>query len=59
VSKYLHPSCKRRVYSLRLSRNERRLLETAAAERNEYLAEYLRTRALEAAQCDLGEAGEP
>ena len=48
------PSRERPVYTLRLGVAERALLEAAAAQRSEYLAEYLRDRALEAARRDLG-----
>lgn len=45
-------------YCLRLSVAERRVLEAAAAQRQEHLAEYLRGRALEAARRDLVTARE-
>lgn len=47
------PSQERPVYTLRLGIAERALIEAAAAQRSEYLAEYLRDRALEAARRDL------
>ncbi len=53
-----HPSRERPVYTLRLARSERRLLEAAAADRNEYLAEYIRRTALAAARLDLAPTGE-
>ena len=42
-------------YTLRLSVAERRVLEAAAAQRSEYLAEYLRGRALEVARRELAD----
>jgi uncharacterized protein (DUF1778 family) len=44
------PSRERPVYTLRLAAGERRVLEAAAAERAEYLAEFIRRTALEAAR---------
>lgn len=50
------PSRERPVYTMRLALAERRVLEAAAAARNEYLAEYIRRVALDAARREL--AGE-
>lgn len=47
------PSRERAVYTLRLGNAERRLLEAAAAQKREYLAEYVRRTALDAARRDL------
>ena len=47
------PSRERPVYTLRLAAAERLLLEEAAAERHEYLAEYIRRSSLAAARRDL------
>jgi len=40
----------RPTYPLRLAPSERRLLQAAATERQEYLSEYIRRTALEAAR---------
>ena len=50
------PSRERPVYTLRLATIERRLLEAAAMQRDEYLAEFIRRTALEAARKNLVEA---
>ena len=47
------PSRERPVYAIRLATAERRLLEAAAAHRQEYLAEYIRRTSLAAAFRDL------
>jgi uncharacterized protein (DUF1778 family) len=47
------PSRRRSEYTLRLGQTERRLLEVAAAARSEYLGEYIRRSALEAASREL------
>lgn len=47
------PSRARSIYTLRLAPAERQLLEAAAAERQEYLAEYVRQSALAAARRDV------
>ena len=47
------PSRERPVYTIRLATTERRLLEAAAAHRQEYLAEYIRRTSLTAARRDL------
>lgn len=47
------PSRERPVYTIRLATGERRLLEVAAAHRQEYLAEYIRRTALAAARRDV------
>jgi uncharacterized protein (DUF1778 family) len=44
------PSRERGVYTLRLAEAERRLLEAAAASRQEYLAEFIRRTAIESAK---------
>lgn len=44
--------------SIRLSVRERRVIAAAAAQRQEYLAEYIRGRVMEAARKDIAE-GEP
>lgn len=41
--------------SIRLSVAERRLIEAAAAQRQEYMAEYIRSRVMEAVRRDLVE----
>jgi uncharacterized protein (DUF1778 family) len=51
------PSQERPVYTLRLASAERRLLEAAAAGRQEYLAEFIRRAALRVALEEL--ASEP
>ena len=51
-------SRERSVYTLRLAAAERRLLEAAAAERQEYLAEYIRRISLAAARRDLSTESE-
>ena len=48
------PSRERPVFTLRLAAAERRILEAAAAQRPEYLSEFIRRSALEAARRDLG-----
>jgi len=57
MAKTRRPSRERPVYTLRLADAERRRLEAAAAERGEYLAEYIRRTALLAARRDLAEVG--
>ena len=47
------PSRERAVYTMRLATAERRLLEAAAAHRQEYLAEYIRRTSLTAARRDV------
>lgn len=47
----------RKIYSLRLSAKEHRLLEAAAAEGQEYMSEYIRRTALRAARETLSEHG--
>lgn len=47
------PSRERPVYTIRLATPERRLLEAAAAHRQEYLAEFIRRTSLTAARQDL------
>ena len=47
------PSRERAVYTMRLATTERRLLEAAAADRQEYLAQYIRRTSLTAARRDL------
>ena len=47
------PSRERPVFTLRLAVAERQLLEAAAAERAEYLAEFIRRSSLAAARRDL------
>ena len=46
----------RPVFTLRLGLAERRLLEAAAAARAEYVGEYIRRTALEAARRELARA---
>jgi uncharacterized protein (DUF1778 family) len=46
-------SRERPVFTIRLGTAERRLLEAAAAERHEYLAEFIRRTSLTAARRDL------
>jgi uncharacterized protein (DUF1778 family) len=53
MSRSTIPSRERPVYTLRLAQAERRLLEAAAAARQEYLAEYIRRTALSAARQDV------
>ena len=48
------PSRERPVYTIRLATTERRLLEAAASDRKEYLAEYIRRTSLTSARQDLG-----
>ena len=50
------PSRERPVYTLRLALSERCILEAAAAQHREYLAEFIRRTALEAARRELTEA---
>lgn len=52
------PSRERPVFTLRLAVAERRLLEAAAAERAEYLSEYIRRNSLAAARQDLSTESE-
>jgi hypothetical protein len=47
------PSRQRPVFTMRLAVAERRIIEAAAASRTEYLSEYIRRAALEAARRDL------
>jgi uncharacterized protein (DUF1778 family) len=47
------PSRERSVYTIRLGAAERRLLEAAAACRSQYLAEFIRGSALEAARREI------
>lgn len=42
--------------SIRLSTAERRVIEAAAVQEEQYLAEYIRSRVLEAARRDLAKA---
>jgi len=51
------PSKARKPVGIRLSRQEREILEAAARRRPEYLTTYIRDRALEAARREL--AGTP
>lgn len=50
------PRLAKGVFTLRLGESQRRLLEAAAAQHREYLAEYIRRTALDAARRDLVEA---
>ena len=43
----------RPVYTLRLAQKERRILEAAAVQRDEYLAEFIRRASLDAARQEL------
>jgi uncharacterized protein (DUF1778 family) len=52
-------SRERPIYTLRLARAERRILEAAAAQRDLYLAEFIRLSALEAARRLLSESTAP
>ena len=52
------PSKERSVYTLRLADAERRLLEAAAAMRQEYLAEFIRRTALQAARLEITARGQ-
>lgn len=52
------PSRERKPYSMRLGAAERRLLEAAAAMRQEYLGEYIRRSAVEAARRELAPSNE-
>lgn len=47
------PRRARETYPLRLAKPERQLLEAAAAQRGEYLSEYLRRAGIAAARRDL------
>jgi uncharacterized protein (DUF1778 family) len=47
------PSRERPVYTLRLATAERRVLEAAAAEKAEHLAEFIRRTSLDAARRQL------
>ena len=47
------PSRERAVYTMRLATAERRLLEAAAAHRQEFLSEFIRRTSLTAARQDL------
>ena len=47
------PSRERPVYTMRLATAERQLLQAAAANRQEFLAEYIRRSSLTAARRDL------
>ena len=50
------PSRARPIYSLRISESERALMESAAADRGEYLAEFLRRVGLQAARQHLNQS---
>lgn len=51
------PTRERRVYSIRLGAAERAILEAAADHRAEYLAEFIRRSALEAAAREVTRGG--
>lgn len=53
---YKPPSRERPVYTLRLAQSERATIEAAARARKEYLAEFIRRSALEAAENQMAEA---